>query len=61
MEISVKEYAEKYNPVLNRRGFKMSESYLYRLIKRDATGNNNKSLWFKYIFKGSKDAIKIVI
>ena len=61
MEVSIKDYADNYNPIMNRRGFKMSESYIYRLIRQDDKGLNNKKLWFKYIFKGDKNAIKIII
>jgi len=58
-KISLKEYADKHNPKLNRRGFKMSESYLYRLIRQHIKGNNTADLWFKYILEGDKDRIYI--
>lgn len=61
MEISIKDFADNYNTVLNRRGFKLSESYIYRLIRQDNKGFNSRKLWFKYIFKGDKNAIKIII
>ena len=56
---SVKEYAEKHNTKLNRRGHKMSEGYLYRLIRNDIKGNGTTSLWFKYILEGDKERIFI--
>lgn len=59
--ISLKEYAEKYNPVRNRRGHKMSESYLYRLIRQDLKEENSRPLWFKYELTGDKDRILIVL
>ena len=34
-KVSLKEYADNHNKVLTRRGKKMSESYLYRLIRED--------------------------
>ena len=60
-EISVKEFAEHHNPILNRRGKKMSEGYLYRLIREDVKGNGGRELWFDYILTGEKDRILIVL
>jgi len=57
--ISLKEYAENHNPKLNRRGHKMSESYLYRLIRQDIKGINTTCLWFKYVLQGDKERIFI--
>jgi hypothetical protein len=61
MEITLKEYAEQHNPILNRRGKPMSIGYLYRLIREDHKGNSTRSLWFKYKFEGEKDKVIIVI
>ena len=60
-KITLKEYAEKHNPKLNRRGHKMSASYLYRLIRQDIKGVNSRDLWFKYVLEGDKDRIFIYI
>ncbi len=60
-QITLREYAEKYNPVLNRRGHKMSEGYLYRLIRENEKKINSRSLWFNYIMTGDKDRIFIEI
>lgn len=57
--ISLSDYAKNYNGRTNRRGHKMSESYLYRLIRDHSKGNKAPELWFKYIFKGDKDRIFI--
>jgi hypothetical protein len=57
--ITVKEYADKHNPRLNRRGYKMCESYLYRLIRQHIKGENTTSLWFKYVLQGDKGHIFI--
>lgn len=59
--ISLKDYADNHNPVLNRRGKQMSEGYLYRLIRQDIAGTNSRSLWFKYQLEGAKDRIFILI
>ena len=59
-KLSVKEWVEKHNDVLTRRGKKMSVSYIYRLIRNDARGNKQRPLWFKYIMEGEKDNIYIV-
>ena len=60
-KVSLKEYAIKHNPVLNRRGKPMSFGYLYRLIREDIKGINSRNLWFKYILEGEKDRIYIVL
>ncbi len=60
-KVSLKEYADNHNKVLTRRGKKMSESYLYRLIREDVKGINTRSLWFNYIMEGTKDRIFIII
>ncbi len=57
--VSLREYASKHNPVLNRRGKPMSEGYLYRLIREDIKGINSRELWFKYELTGEKDRIYI--
>lgn len=57
--ISLSDYAINHNTRLNRRGHKMSESYLYRLIRDNHKGIKSPELWFKYIFKGDKDRIFI--
>jgi hypothetical protein len=59
-KISLLEYATKHNPRLNRRGHKMSESYLYRLIRKDIKGEK-PDLWFKYVLEGEKDRIYILL
>lgn len=61
MKVSVKEFTEKYNTVKTRRGHKMSESYLYRLIRADIEGTPTRPLWFEYILEGDKEAIKIIV
>lgn len=61
MKVSLKEYATKYNTHLNRRGHKMSEGYLYRLIRQHLAGSNTRSLWFNYELTGDKDRILINI
>lgn len=58
-KISLAEYAANHNPELNRRGHKMSESYLYRLIREDIAKSSKRKLWFKYILEGDKDRIFI--
>lgn len=57
--LTLKEYALNHNPRLTRRGHKMSESYLYRLIRNDSKGVNTCSLWFKYVLEGDKQRIFI--
>lgn len=59
-KISLLEYAEKYNPKLNRRQQKMSYGYLYRLIRQDIQGKATRELWFKYELEGAKDRIWIL-
>lgn len=59
--ISLKEYAEKVNPRLNRRGHPMSESYLYRLIRQDKAGTLHFPLWFEYQLEGEKEKVRIVV
>lgn len=58
-KISLAEFANTYNTQLNRRGHKMSESYLYRLIREDIAQTSKRKLWFKYILEGDKDRIFI--
>jgi hypothetical protein len=58
-KITLSEYAKKHNPVLTRRNKKMSESYLYRLIRDDIKGVSTREIWFKYILEGDKDHIFI--
>jgi len=68
-QISVKEYAEKHNTETNRRGHKMSEGYLYRLIRQDIgrdkikgkTTKPTRPLWFDYVLVGDKERILIEI
>lgn len=60
-KISLTEYATKHNPILNRRGHKMSESYLYRLIRKHIAGEDCRPLWFNYVLEGTKDRIFIVL
>jgi hypothetical protein len=65
-KVSLKEYAEKHNPELTRRGKRMSEGYIYRLIRQDL-GRDKKhplptrDLWFKYQLEGPKERIFIII
>lgn len=61
MKVSLHDFANKYNTVLSRRGKRMSEGYLYRLIREDIKGTNTRSLWFKYVLEGEKDKIFIVL
>lgn len=60
-KVSLLDYANKHNPVLTRRGKKMSFSYLYRLIREDIAGTNKRSLWFDYVLEGDKDRIWIIL
>ena len=63
-KVSVKEYVEKYNPKLTRRGKKMSVSYIYRLIRNDIkgiSGSDKCELWFDYTLEGEKDNIFILV
>lgn len=63
-KVSLLEYAEHHNPILTRRGKKMTFSYLYRLIRENEAGKNSngrtpRPLWFKYTMEGDKDRIWI--
>ena len=70
-KVSLKEYAEHYNTELTRRGKRMTESYIYRLIRQhQGTEKGEKlanppkglrDLWFKYELEGPKDRIWIVL
>jgi hypothetical protein len=60
-KVSLKEYAEKHNPQLNRRNQKMSWAYLYRLIRQDAAGTLTRKLWFEYELEGVKERIWIIL
>ena len=63
-KVSVTDYVEKYNPMLTRRGKKMSVSYIYRLIRNDIKGietSDKRGLWFDYVLEGEKDNIYILI
>lgn len=61
MEITLNEFAKTYNKQLTRRGCKMSESYIYRLIRENESKTNTRLLWFKYRFEGDKKHIKIIV
>lgn len=61
-KVSLKEYAENHNRQLTRRGKKMSESYIYRVIRNDVAKTPNvRSPWFTYTMKGEKDRIWILL
>ena len=60
-KVSLLDYANNHNPVLTRRGKKMSFSYLYRLIRDDIKGEGTRSLWFNYELEGDKDRIWIIL
>lgn len=63
-KVSLAEYAEKHNPRKNRRGFPMSESYLYRLIRETEAGirtSKQEVIWFNYVMEGDKNHIYILI
>lgn len=60
-KVSLADYAAKYNPQLNRRHQRMSEGYLYRLIREHEKGKATRSLWFDYVMEGDKDRIYILI
>ena len=64
-KVSLKEYAEQYNDRLTRRGKRMTESYLYRLIRTDLgrikDPKDTRSLWFNYELEGDKDRIWIIL
>lgn len=65
-KVTLKEYVEKHNTRLTRRGKKMSEGYIYRLIRQDL-GRDKKypvltrDLWFTYEMEGDKDRIWIIL
>lgn len=59
--IPLLDYVAHYNPVLNRRGHKMSYSYIYRLIRETEAGECTRKLWFKYELTGEKDRIYIIL
>ncbi len=61
IKISLREYALNHNPRKNRRGFPMSEGYLYRLIRQDIAGTGKNTVWFNYVLEGDKDRIYIVL
>jgi hypothetical protein len=60
-KVSLLDYANNHNPVLTRRGKKMSFSYLYRLIREDIKGELTRDLWFEYEMEGDKDRIWIIL
>ena len=60
-KVSVSEWVDKHNPRLTRRGKKMSNSYIYRLIRQDIKGINTAELWFDYVLEGEKDNIYIIV
>lgn len=60
-KISLRDYALNHNPIKTRRDKKMSESYLYRLIREDIRGVCSRDLWFKYVLEGDKDRIYILL
>ena len=60
-KITLSNFAANYNKKLNRRGFKMSEGYIYRLIRQHIKGKSTRDLWFKYILEGDKDHIYIIV
>lgn len=59
--VSLKEFADQYNKVLTRRGHRMSQGYLYRLIRQDIVNKSTRKLWFKYVLKGDKEHIFIKV
>jgi hypothetical protein len=61
MEITLKQFADNYNTIKNRRGHKMSQGYIYRLIRQHKSGTNTRELWFNYTFIGDKDSIRITV
>lgn len=60
-KISLRDYADNHNTVLNRRKQKMSFGYLYRLVRDDIAGTNKRQLWFDYVLEGAKDRIWIIL
>jgi hypothetical protein len=61
MEVTLKQFAQVYNTKLNRRGKRMCEGYLYRLIRQHKANTNTRELWFNYTFVGDKDSIRITV
>lgn len=60
-EVSLLEYANKYNPVKSRRGHTITFSYLYRLVRETEKGTATRALWFTYRFDGDRDKILVTI
>lgn len=60
-KVTIKEFADKHNKRLTRRGKKMSWGYLYRLIRQDIAGEGTRELWFNYEMEGDKDRIWIIL
>jgi len=68
-KITVRDFALNYNEELNRRGFKMSEGYIYSLIRQDLNRDKvngkirkpSRPLWFKYVLIGEKERVMIEI
>lgn len=60
-KVSLREYADKHNPRLNRRGKKMSWGYLYRLIRLAEKKENKEPLWFDYELEGEQARVWIKI
>jgi hypothetical protein len=60
-KVTVSEFVNKHNRKLTRRGKKMSESYIYRLIRHDIKGLPHPDLWFSYVLEGEKDHIYVII
>ena len=60
-KVSIKDFASTHNTKLNRRGQKMSQGYLYRLIRNDIKGTETGKIWFKYILEGDKQRIYIEV
>jgi hypothetical protein len=60
-KVSLAEYAAKHNPKKTRRNKRMSESYLYRLIRQAEAGEATRPLWFDYVLEGEKDRIYILL
>ena len=59
--VSLAAFADQHNEVLTRRKHKMSQGYLYRLIRQDISGESTRKLWFKYVLKGDKEHIFIKV
>lgn len=60
-KITLRDYALNHNPKFTRRGKKMSESYLYRLIRQAEKDILTRDLWFNYVMEGEKDRIYIIL